>query len=73
MLTFWSKNPIGALGIAGNNQPPLRRPADLKGKSVGVSAPNSSTHFGLKALLQSAKLSDDDVKLVAIGTTEVEA
>jgi putative riboflavin transport system substrate-binding protein len=73
ILTFWSKNPIGALGIAGNNQPPIRTAADLKGKTVGVSAPNSSTHFGLKALLQAAKLSDDDVKLVAIGTTEVEA
>jgi NitT/TauT family transport system substrate-binding protein len=73
ILTFWNKNPIGALGIAGNNTPPLRTPADLKGKSVGVSAPNSSTHFGLKALLQSANLGDNDVKLVAIGTTEVEA
>jgi NitT/TauT family transport system substrate-binding protein len=73
VLTFWTKSPIGALGLAGNNSPPLRQPADLKGKSVGVSAPNTSTHFGLKALLQSAKLNDDDVKLVAIGTTEVEA
>ena len=73
ILTFWTKNPIGALGLAGNNSPPLRSPADLKGKSVGVSAPNSSTHFGLKALLQAANLTDADVKLVAIGTTEVEA
>jgi len=73
ILTFWNKNPIGALGLAGNNTPPLRTPADLKGKSVGVSAPNSSTDFGLKALLQSANLTENDVKLVAIGTTEVEA
>ena len=73
VLTFWTKSPIGALGLAGNNTPPLRTPADLKGKTVGVSAPNSSTDFGLKALLQSAKLTNDDVKLIAIGTTEVEA
>lgn len=73
VLTFWNKNPIGALAIVGNNSPPLRTPADLKGKSVGVSAPNSSTDFGLKALLRSANLTDADVKLVAIGTTEVEA
>jgi NitT/TauT family transport system substrate-binding protein len=73
ILTFWTRNPIGALGIAGNNTPPLRAPADLKGKNVGVSAPNSSTHFGLKALLKAANLGDDDVHLVAIGTTEVEA
>jgi NitT/TauT family transport system substrate-binding protein len=73
IMTFWTKNPIGALGIAGNNSPPLRAPADLKGKNVGVSAPNGSTHFGLKALLRAANLGDDDVHLVAIGTTEVEA
>jgi putative riboflavin transport system substrate-binding protein len=73
VLTFWNRNPIGALGLAGNNTPPLRTPADLKGKSVGVSAPNSSTDFGLKALLRSANLADSDVNLVAIGTTEVEA
>lgn len=73
VLTFWNRNPIGALGLAGNNTPPLRTPADLKGKSVGVSAPDSSTHFGLKALLRSARIADSDVNLVAIGTTEVEA
>jgi NitT/TauT family transport system substrate-binding protein len=73
VLTFWTRSPIGALGLVGNNSPPLRTPADLKGKSVGVSAPNSSTHFGLKALLRSAQLADEDVKLIAIGTTEVEA
>jgi NitT/TauT family transport system substrate-binding protein len=73
VLTFWTRNPIGALGLAGNNTPGLRTPADLKGKSVGISAPNSSTHFGLKALLRSANLADPDVNLIAIGTTEVEA
>ena len=45
----------------------------MKGKNVGVSAPNSSTDFGLKALLKSANMTEDDVHLVAIGTTEVEA
>ncbi len=73
VLTFWNRNPIGALGLAGNNTPPLRTPADLKGKSVGVSAPNSTTEFGLKALMRSANLADSDVNLVAIGATEVEA
>jgi len=73
IMTFWTKNPIGALALAGNNTPPLKTPADLKGKNVGVSAPNSSTDFGLKALLKSANMTEDDVHLVAIGTTEVEA
>jgi NitT/TauT family transport system substrate-binding protein len=73
IMTFWTRNPIGALAIAGNNTPALKAPADLKGKNVGVSAPNSSTDFGLKALLKSANMTEDDVHLVAIGTTEVEA
>src|SRR5438132_4380925 len=37
VMTFWTKNPIGALGIAGNNNPPLKSPADLKGKNLGIS------------------------------------
>jgi NitT/TauT family transport system substrate-binding protein len=73
IMSFWTKNPIGALAIAGNNTPPIRTPADLKGKNVGVSAPNSSTDFGLKALLRAASLTEDDIHLVAIGTTEVES
>ena len=73
ILTFWTKNPIGAAAIAGNNNPPLKTAADLNGKNIGISAPNSSTHFGLKALLQAAKLTENDVKVTAIGTTEVEA
>jgi NitT/TauT family transport system substrate-binding protein len=73
VMTFWTKNPIGALAIAGNNTPPLETPTDLKGKNVGVSAPDSSTDFGLKALLKSASMTEDDVHVVAIGTTEVEA
>ena len=73
VLSFWTKNPIGLAAIAGNNNPPLRTPADLKGKNIGVSAPNSSTDFGLKALLQAGKLTAADVKVTAIGTTEVEA
>jgi NitT/TauT family transport system substrate-binding protein len=73
IMTLWTKNPIGAAGIAGNNTPPLKSPADLKGKNIGISAPNSSTHFGLKALLLAANLAESDVKITAIGTTEVEA
>src|SRR5262249_49327742 len=69
----WTKNPIGFAAIVGKNTPPITKPADLKGKNVGVSAPNSSTDFGLKALLQAAKLTPNDVTITAIGTTEVEA
>lgn len=73
IMSFWNRNPIGALGLSVNGRPALRTPADLKGKTVGVSAPDGSTHFGLQALMRSADLRPDDVKVVAIGTTEVEA
>lgn len=73
IMSFWTKNPIGLAAIAGNNTPPFSKPTDLKGKNIGISAPNSSTDFGLKALLQAGKLTSSDVTITAIGTTEVEA
>ena len=72
IMAFYQKNPIGALAIQGNSSP-LKSPADLKGKNIGVSAPNGSTYYGLLALLKAANLSLDDVKVTAIGTTEVES
>src|SRR5436309_2931053 len=31
IMSFWTKNPIGLAAIAGNNNPPLAKPAALKG------------------------------------------
>jgi NitT/TauT family transport system substrate-binding protein len=72
VMAQFQKYPVGALAITGTN-PSLTAPADLKGRNVGVSAPNGSTYIGLLALLQAAKLTLNDIHLISIGFTEVEA
>ena len=47
--------------------PQVRRIEDLKGKTVGVSAPGSSTHFMLNHLLATHGLQPSDVSVAAIG------
>lgn len=45
----------------------ITKPADLEGKTIGVLAFSSATHFMVQALLRSAGLSESDVKLRPIG------
>ena len=46
---------------------------DIKGKSVGVPGPFGATYTGLKALLYSAGLTEQDVQVRPIGFTQVQA
>jgi NitT/TauT family transport system substrate-binding protein len=66
------KYPVGVIALADGGMT-LTAPADLKGKRVGVSGPNGSTYIGLLALLNAGGLTLDDVEVVTIGFTEVEA
>lgn len=72
VMGIYEKSPVGLVAIQGNGAP-IKDPADLKGRTIGVSALSGTTYIGLKALLQAGKLTDDDVKVVAVGFTEVEA
>jgi len=72
VMAQFQKYPVGAMTIVGKG-PALHTPADLKGKKIGVSAPNGSTYIGLLALLHAAKLTTKDVQVISIGFTEVEA
>jgi NitT/TauT family transport system substrate-binding protein len=45
----------------------IQKPQDLKGKTLGVLAFSSATHFMMQALLRSAGLQDSDVTLRPIG------
>jgi NitT/TauT family transport system substrate-binding protein len=47
--------------------PEIRRMEDLKGKTVGVSSPGSSTHMFLNYLLMTHGIKPEDVSPVAIG------
>jgi NitT/TauT family transport system substrate-binding protein len=52
---------------------PIRTPADLRGRSVGVPGPYGETYFGLLALLRSANLTTSDLTVTDIGFTQVAA
>ena len=72
VMAEMQKYPVGALALADSGVT-ISSPADLKGKRVGVSGPNGSTYIGLLALLQAGGLTLDDVEVITIGYTEVEA
>ncbi|HZP86464.1 MAG TPA: ABC transporter substrate-binding protein [Burkholderiales bacterium] len=58
--------PSLALGVAKAKS--YRSAADLKGLKIGVTAPGSSTHMFVNALLNSAGLQSDDVSIIGVGT-----
>jgi NitT/TauT family transport system substrate-binding protein len=64
--------PVGAMWLK-NGGPKITKPADLKGLKIGISAPGSSTDYGMRALLRSAGLTRKDVTVIAVGFTETEA
>lgn len=46
---------------------PLKSAADLKGRTVGVTSPGSSSSIGLRLFLATAGLSESDVSVVGVG------
>ncbi len=61
-------NPGLELGVVTNKADRYQWPKDLKGWTIGVSAPGSSTHMLVNHLLASAGLTPDDVFVVGVGT-----
>jgi NitT/TauT family transport system substrate-binding protein len=57
-----------AFGIAPRHLPHYNTVADLKGKKIGISAQESSTHTVAKLILARAGLKASDVNFVAVGT-----
>ena len=60
--------PAIALGISVKAMPHYRAIADLKGRKIGVSALDSSTHRVAQLILSRAGLKADDVNYVDVGT-----
>jgi NitT/TauT family transport system substrate-binding protein len=50
----------------------IKEPADLRGKTIGLPGPYGANYIGLEALLFSAGLTADDVKMDSIGFNQVE-
>lgn len=61
--------PAIALGISVKTMPRYRTMTDLKGKKIGVSALESSTHQVAQLIVSRAGLKPDDVKYVGVGTS----
>ena len=59
--------PLVAVVLAPELRGKIRSIADLRGHTVGVSAPGSASHQFLNFLLESAGLSPNDVSIVSIG------
>ena len=72
VMQQFQKYPVGLITLASGGTS-ITKPADLKGKKIGVSAPNGSTYFGLLALLKAGNLTTSDVQIISIGFTELEA
>ncbi len=68
--TQYQKYPIALAALKGKG---ITKPADLKGKTVGIPGPFGATYIGFKAILAAAKLTEDDLKVQTIGFTQREA
>ena len=61
--------PAIAIGISVKSMPHYRAVTDLKGRRIGVSALDSSTHRVAQLILSRVGLKADDVNYVSVGTT----
>ncbi|HMA35792.1 MAG TPA: ABC transporter substrate-binding protein [Chloroflexia bacterium] len=72
IMTQYYHYPIAAVAISGQGAP-LTKPADLKGRKIGIPGPYGSNYIGLKALLKVAGLQESDIQEQSIGYTQVPA
>lgn len=67
IATFYQKYPVGLIVPKDSD---IRKPADLKGRKIGIPGPFGETYFGLLALLKEGGLSAKDAKVQNIGFTQ---
>lgn len=61
------------VAVAAKTEQNIRQPADLAGKRIGLPGLYGANYIGLRALLSTAGLNEDDVILDSIGFTQVES
>jgi len=69
-FAWYQQFPISVISAPGLN---INQPADLRGQTIGLPGLFGANYIGLQALLFSAGLTPDDVKMDAIGFNQVEA
>ncbi|MFH8370253.1 ABC transporter substrate-binding protein [Streptomyces sp. NPDC018031] len=67
IATIYHRYPVALLVPEDSD---IKKPADLKGRTIGTPGPYGETYFGLLALLKEAGLSEKDAKVKYIGFTQ---
>ncbi len=70
-LVLFGRYPQNMLGIAKSQIANYKSPADLKGKTVGITGPGSATQTFLDLILANAGLKPDDVTTITVGAGAV--
>jgi NitT/TauT family transport system substrate-binding protein len=70
-LVLFGRYPQNVLGIAKSQIANYKSPADLKGKTVGITGPGSATQTFLDLILANAGLKPDDVTTITVGAGAV--
>ncbi len=70
VMAWWQEYPVAVVAMS---ETEIRAPADLEGREIGLPGPFGASYIGLRALLASAGLEEEDVTLDSIGFNQVEA
>ncbi len=70
VLAWYQEYPVGVSSSPSQN---IQKPADLKGKTIGLPVLSGASYIGLRALLEAGGLKESDVTLEVVGYNQIAA